>query len=150
MSPAVRLLPRTRTFQRRRPWTAWWAAVGIAVVVNLGLVLVLSQISNLHVPAPEAPQSVRTIRQVEPEPPPPPPERPETPPEPVEEPVAVALPTLDLPAAPTPNALSLPDAPNLETTFDLPLSVPAFTAIAATTTADAPPGALVLGEPDQP
>ena len=77
MSPAVaRMLPRTRTFQRRRHWTAWWAAAGIAVVVNLGLVLVLSQISHLHSPAPEAPQSVRTIRQVEPEtPPPPPPER---------------------------------------------------------------------------
>lgn len=150
MSPAAaRLLPRTRTFQRRRPWKAWWAAVAIAVMVNLGLVVVLSQISHLHVPAPEAPQSVRTIRQVEPEPPPPP-ERPETPPEPVEEPLAVALPTLDLPAAPNPDALSLPDVPNLDANFDLPLSIPAFTTIAPTTTADAPTGALALGEPDQP
>jgi periplasmic protein TonB len=150
MSPAAtRLLPRTQTFQRRRPWKAWWAAVAIAVVVNLGLVLVLSQISNLQVPVTEAPLSVRTIRQMEPDLPPPPPERPPTPPEPEEEPIAVALPTLDLPAAPTPTALSLPDFANLDATFDLPLSVPAFTAIAATTTANAPTGALALGEPDQ-
>lgn len=151
MSPAAaRLLPRTRTFQRRRPWTAWWAAAGIAIVVNLGLVIVLSQISNLHVPAPEAPQTVRTIRQVEPETPPPPPETPERPPELREEPLAVALPTLDLPAVPYPSTLSLPDVPNLDATFDLPLSIPAFTAVGPVATPDASIGALTLGEPDQP
>jgi len=151
MSPAAaRLLPRTRTFQRRRPWKAWWAAVGIALVVNLGLVLVLSQISNLHVSAPEAPQTVRTIRQVEPEPLPPPPERQDTPPEPLEEPIAVALPMLDLPAVPNQSSLNLPDVPNLDATFDLPLSIPAFTAVGPVSTPDAPTGALTLGEPDQP
>lgn len=149
MSPAAaRLLPRTRTFQRRRPLRAWWIAALIAIVTNVGVVIVLSQISNLHVAAPEAPQTVRTIRQVEPEPPPPP-ERPETPPEPVEEPLAVALPTLDLHATPQPEALNVPDVPNLDANFDLPLSVPAFTAIAAATTAEVPTGALTLGEPDQ-
>lgn len=151
MSPAAaRLLPRTRTFQRRRPWTAWWTAVSVAIVVNLGVVIVLSQISNLHVALPEAPLSVRTIRQVEPETPLPPPQRPETPAELVSEPLAVALPTLELPPIPSPNALTLPDVPNLDATFDLPLSIPAFTTIGAVTTPDAPTGALALGEPDQP
>lgn len=150
MSPAAaRLLPRTRTFQRGRTMRAWWIAALVAIVVNLGLVLVLSQISHLHVPAPEAPQSVRTIRQVEPEQPPPPPQR-ETPPEPLEEPLAIALPTLDLPTAPSPDALTLPDVPNLEAIFDLPLSVPDFTTIAPVATPDAAVGALALGEPDQP
>lgn len=150
MSPAAaRLLPRTRTFQRRRALSAWWIAAGIAIAVNLGLVVVLSQISNLHVPMPEAPQSVRTIRQVEPETPPPPPERQEQPPEPMDEPVAVALPTLDLPTAPPPDALALPDVPNLDATFDLPLNVPAFTTMAPVVASDGPPGALTLGEPDQ-
>lgn len=151
MSPAAaRLLPRTRTFQRRRSTRAWWIAAGIAIAVNLGLVVVLSQISHLHVPAPEAPQSVRTIRQVEPEQPPPPPPQRETPPEPVEEPLAVALPTLDLPAAPSPDALGLPDVPNLDGAFELPLSVPSFTTVAPTATPAAPAGPLTLGEPDQP
>ena len=68
-------LPRTRTFQRRRPLTAWWIAVAIAVLTNLALIVVLSQISNLHQPLPAAPLTVRTLRQVEPETPPlPPPE----------------------------------------------------------------------------
>lgn len=125
-------------------------AAGIAIVVNLGLVIVLSQISNLHVPVPEAPLSVRTIRQVEPETPPPPPETQERPPEPIDEPIAVALPTLDLPATPNQSNLSLPDVPNLDATFDLPLSVPAFTAVGPVSTPDAPTGALTLGEPDQP
>jgi len=151
MSPAAaRLLPRTRTFQRRRTWSAWWIAAGIAIVVNLGLVIVLSQISHLHVPLPEAPQSVRTIRQVEPEQPPPPPPQSETPPEPVEEPLAIALPTLDLPATPSPDALGLPDMPNLDATFDLPLSVPAFTTVAPVGTPAAIAGPLALAEPDQP
>lgn len=151
MSPAAaRLLPRTRTFQRRRPWTAWWTAVSVAIVVNLGVVIVLSQISNLHVALPEAPLSVRTIRQVEPETPLPPPQRPETPAELVSEPLAVALPTLELPPIPSPNALTLPDVPNLDATFDLPLSIPAFTTIGPVTTPDAPTGALALSEPDQP
>jgi len=151
VSPAAaRLLPRTRTFQRRRPWAAWWAAAGIAIVVNLGLVIVLSQISNLHVPTPEAPLTVRTIRQVEPETPPPPPETQERPPEPLDEPFAIALPTLELPAVPHHSTLMLPDVPNLDATFDLPLSIPAFTAVGPVSTPDAPIGALTLGEPDQP
>lgn len=150
MSPAAaRLLPRTQTFRRRRPLRAWWIAAIIAIVTNVGVVIVLSQISHLHVPLPEAPQSVRTIRQVEPELPPPPPQR-ETPPEPLEEPLAIALPTLDLPTTPSPDALTLPDVPNLDATFDLPLSVPDFITIAAATTSDVAAGRLSLGEPDQP
>ena len=151
MSPAAaRLLPRTRTFQRPRPLRAWWIAAIIAIVTNVGVVIVLSQISHLHVPAPEAPQSVRTIRQVEPEQPPPPPPQRETPPETLEEPLAIALPTLDLPVATNPDALALPDVPNLDAIFDLPLSVPDFTTIAAVATPAAAVGTLALGEPDQP
>jgi protein TonB len=151
MSPAAaRLLPRTRTFQRRRPLRAWWIAAVIALVVNVAVVIGLSQISHLHVPAPEAPLSVRTIRQVEPELPPPPPPQRETPPEPVEEPLAIALPTLDLPTAPSPEAITLPDVPNLDATIDLPLTVPDFTTIAAVGTPDAVSGPLTFSEPDQP
>jgi protein TonB len=128
---------------------AWWIAAIIAFVTNVGVVIVLSQISNLHVPLPEAPPTVRTIRQVEPESLPPPSPR-EAPPEPMTEPLAIALPTLDLPTTPNPDALALPDIPNLDATFDLPLTVPGFTTIAATTTPGDDPGSLTLGEPDQP
>lgn len=151
MSPAAaRLLPRTQTFRRRRPLRAWWIAALIAIVTNVGVVIVLSQISHLHVPLPEAPLSVRTIRQVEPELPPPPPPQRETPPEPIEEPLAIALPTLDLPTTPSPDTLALPDLPNLDAIFDLPLSVPNFTTIASVATPDVAAGALTVGEPDQP
>ncbi len=152
MSPAAaRLLPRTRTFQRRRQWVAWWIAAGIAVVVNLGLVVLLSQISRLHAPAAEAPQVVRTIRQVEPdvEPPPPPAAR-ERPPELVEEPVAVALPELELLAAPSPAALALPNLANPAlTSFDLPLSVPDFVAFAPATSGAGVAAPVDLGDVDQ-
>jgi protein TonB len=133
MTTATRQLPRTRTFQRRRPWTAWWAAAVIAVVVNLVLVVVLSQVSNLHVPLPEPPLAVRTLRAVEPEPPLPPPAqpRPQTPQEPPP-PLTVALPALDLPLqTPTPQ-LSVPDLPRLDRPLDLPLQVPAFATLTPT------------------
>lgn len=154
MQVATRQLPRTRTFQRRRPWTAWWTAVAIAVVVNLGVVLVLSQVSNLHVPLPEPPLAVRTLRQVEPEPPAQPPELPrrETPQEPPP-PLTVALPALDLPLQPPTPHLPVPDLPHLERPLDLPLNVPAFATLApsAPTTDDATkwPSPGALDEPAQ-
>lgn len=151
MSAATRLLPRTQSFQRRRPLRAWWIAVIVAVIANLALVVLLSQVSNLHQDLPEPPLSVRRLRQVEPElPPPPPPEQLETPSEPPEEIATIALPTLDLPNAPSPSALALPDVPNLITNLDLPLSVPAFAAIAPVST---PAGLIAtagLGDPDRP
>lgn len=151
MGPAVaRLLPRTRTFQRRRPWAAWWIAVGVAVLTNLALVVVLSQVSNLQHPLPEAPQTVRTLRQVEPEAQPPPPPETERPVEPREEPQVIALPTLELPSEPAIAAITLPNLPNLQPSFDLPLTVPAFTVVgppAAKDEANLWPGA---GHPDEP
>ncbi len=152
MSPAVtRTLPRTRTFQRRRPWAAWWIAIGIAVLTNVALVVVLSQVSNLQQRLPEVPQTVRTLRQVEPEIPPPlPPETREQTPEPREEPPVIALPTLELPSEPTIAALTLPNLPNLQPTLDLPLTVPAFATLTAeknTEEANLWPG---TGQPDEP
>lgn len=147
----ARLLPRTQSFQRRRPLRVWWTAVIVAVLANLALVVVLSQVSNLHLALPEPPLSVRRLRQAEPEPPPPPPpEQRETPAEPPEEIATIALPTLDLPAAPSPAALVLPDMPNLITNLDLPLNVPAFAAIAPVSTPAAPLASAGLGEPDRP
>lgn len=151
MSPAVaRLLPRTRSFRRRRPLRAWWAAVIVAVVANLALVVVLSQVSHLHQAPPAAPLSVRTLRQAEPEPPPPPPERREQPAERPEEIPTISLPTLELPAAPAPGVLALPEVPNLVASLDLPLSMPAFAAIAPVSAPAAPLAAAGLGEPDRP
>jgi protein TonB len=151
MSPAAaRLLPRTQSFQRRRPLRAWWLAVIVAVAANLALVVVLSQVSHLHLALPEPPLSVRTLRQVEPEaPPPPPPEQREPPPEPAEEVPTVALPTLDLPSTAPASALVLPDVPNLVANLDLPLSVPAFSTIAPVSAPAAAPAGAALGEPDQ-
>ncbi len=151
MSATARLLPRTQGFQRRRPMRAWWVAVVVAFVANLVLVVVLSQVSNLHVTLPEPPLSVRKLHQLEPElPPPPPPESRETPAEQPEEIATIALPTLDLPTTPSPTALVLPDTPNLITNLDLPLNLPAFAAIAPVTVPAAPLTAVGLGEPDKP
>ena len=146
------LLPRTRTFHRRRPLTAWWIAVAIAVLTNLALIVVLSQISNLHQPLPAAPLTVRTLRQVEPETPPPLPLPPETLEQPTKEVQAqpvLALPALELPSESTPMALTLPDMPKLAVSLDLPLNIPAFSAAkpsANTDTATLWPGP---GKPDQ-
>ena len=146
------LLPRTRMFHRRRPLTAWWIAVGIAVLTNLALIVVLSQISNLRQPLPAAPLTVRTLRQVEPETPPPPLPPPETLEQPTEEIQAqpvLALPALELPSESTPMALTLPDMPKLAVSLDLPLNIPAFSAAkpsASTDTATLWPGP---GKPDQ-
>ena len=146
------LLPRTRTFQRRRPLTAWWIAIGIAVLTNLALIVVLSQISNLHQPLTAAPLTVRTLRQVEPETPPPLPTPPETLEQPTKEVQAqpvLALPALELPSESAPMALTLPDMPKLAVSFDLPLNIPAFSAAkpsANTDTATLWPGP---GKPDQ-
>ena len=146
------LLPRTRTFHRRRPLTAWWIAVGIAVLTNLALIVVLSQISNLRQPLPAAPLTVRTLRQVEPETPPPPLPPPETLEQPTEEIQAqpvLALPALELPSESAPTALALPDMPKLAVSLDLPLNIPAFSAAkppANTDQATLWPGP---GKPDQ-
>ena len=145
------LLPRTRTFHRRRPLTAWWIAVGIAVLTNLALVVILSQISNLRQPLPAAPLTVRTLRQVEPETPPPlpPPESLEQPTEEAQAQPVLALPALELPSESAPMALTLPEMPKLAVSLDLPLNIPAFSAakpFANTGQATLWPGP---GKPDQ-
>jgi len=126
MSAAV--LPRTRSL-RQRPLRLWWLAVGLALLANLAVVVGLSQASRLLASEPEPPLSVRSLRQRPAEPPPPPPQTaPERPAEPT--PLAVALPSLDLPAAAPDGALALPALGTLDVALDLPLHVPAF-AIAA-------------------
>ncbi len=120
-------LPRTRPFRRVKPARLWSLAVAIAVLVNLGVVVALSQVSHLHRAAPMAPLAVRTLRQLETEPPPPPPEearesvadQPETA-------VPFALPSLDLPATSPTSELSLSAIASLDVDLDLPLSIPAF------------------------
>ena len=147
------LLPRTRTFQRRRPLTAWWIAVAIAVLTNLALIVVLSQISNLHQPLPAAPLTVRTLRQVEPETPPPPPP---IPPESIEQPTedvqaqpVIALPAIELPSDSAPTALTLPDMPKLAVSLDLPLNIPAFSAAKPSANSDTATLWPGIGKPDQ-
>jgi periplasmic protein TonB len=145
------LLPRTRTFHRRRPLTAWWIAVGIAVLTNIALVVILSQISNLRQPLPAAPLTIRTLRQVEPEPPPPlpPSETIEQPTEDVQAQLILALPALELPSESAPTALAFPDMPKLAVSLDLPLNIPAFSAAKPSANTDQAtlwPGA---GKPDQ-
>lgn len=132
---AVTGLPRTRSFRRTRPQGTWWLAVGIALAVNLAVVLALSQVSRLHAAPLEVPLAVRTLRQVDQElpPPPPPPERLREPQEsPVETtvPVAVPLPSFDLPASSSVGGFALPALGSLDAGLDLPASIPAFTVAA--------------------
>ncbi len=125
--------PRKRSLRRDRPQRAWWLAVAIALVVNLGVVVALAQVSNLHVAAPQPPLAVRSLRQLDQEPTPPPPpveervsdEAPEAP-----EAIALALPSLDLPASSSTSDLRLPALASPALDLDLPLSIPAFTSIA--------------------
>jgi len=125
-------LPRTRSFQRVRPQRVWWLAVGLAVVVNLAVVLVLSMVSHLESAAPAPSLAVRRITR-QPEPPLPPPPPPVVAPAPAAprpaEAVPLALPSLELPASGPPTALTLPAVGSLDADLALPLVVPAFTPI---------------------
>lgn len=135
-------LPRTRSFQRRKPVRLWWLALAIAVTVNLGVVVGLAQVSHLHGQTVEPPLAVRSMHQVEPPPPPPPEEQREAREQQPEEAVPVALPSLDLPSASPTSSLTLPSLGSLDATFDLPLGIPAFTTVGA---ADGPPVAALGG-----
>jgi periplasmic protein TonB len=145
-------LPRTRSFDRRRPWMTWWIAVGMAVVTNVIVVIVLSQISNLQLPAIPPPLSVRTLRQLTPPPPPPPPPvMREKAAQPVAKTLAIPLPALDLPAVQPTTALTLPELPRLDALLNLPVNLPAFE-VASTVTTE-PQNTLWPnnpGEPDEP
>lgn len=121
-------LPRTRSFRRARPLRLWWLAVGLALLVNLGVVVGLSQVSRLYAAAPEPPLAVRTLHRLDRPPPP----RSEPVPEPRQLQAAVAprlvLPSLDLPTLGATSELSLPA---LSSSLDalLPMSIPAFAAV---------------------
>jgi protein TonB len=131
------VLPRTRSFHRARPMRLWWLATGLALLVNLAVVVGLSQVSRLHPAVAEPPLAVRSLRRSEVETPPPPP---------VVEPAPTfaaavagappAMPSLDLPALGPPDALTLPALGSLDADLVLPLVLPAFTA------SDAPAGQL--------
>lgn len=129
-------LPRTRSFQRRKPVRLWWLALAIAVTVNLGVVVGLAQVSHLHVTPLSPPLAVRSMHQVDPPPPPPPEEQREASETPPEEEVAVALPSLDLPSVSQTSSLTLPSVGSLDATLSLPLGIPAFTTVGA---GDGPP-----------
>ncbi len=134
-------LPRTRSFRRAKPQRLWWLALALALLVNLAVVAGLAQVSRLHFDAPPAPLALTTLRQIEPEPPPPPPAQEpqrETEAELPAAAVPIALPSLDLPAAPTASSLSLSALGSLDASLELPQSIPAFTAIAATTGPELP------------
>jgi periplasmic protein TonB len=141
-------LPRSRSFRRAGSQRLWWVAVATAITVNLGMVLVLAQVSRLHPPAAEAPLAVRTLRQTpEPEAPPPPPEQAQQPTEvaPAQA-TPIALPSLDLPALPTTSELSLPAFPNPDLAISLPMTVPAFITLGTPTEA-LPASAGPIGMP---
>jgi TonB family protein len=124
-------LPRTRSFRRARPMRLWWLAVGLALLVNLGVVVGLSQVSRLHAAAPEPPLAVRTLHRLDRPPPP----RSEPVPEPRQLQAAVAprlaLPSLDLPTLGATSELSLPALSSGSSSLDalLPMSMPAFAAV---------------------
>jgi periplasmic protein TonB len=151
MSPqAAARLPRSRAFRRQRPMGLWWLAALIALVGNLAVVVGLSQVSQLQHAEPPPPLAVRSLRQVDQAPPPPPPPPAEMPreaePAP-SEPLALALPSLDLPSAGPSSGLELPSTSHLDGTLALPVSVPAWTAIAASADGPALPGPGVAGPP---
>lgn len=128
------VLPRTRSFHRARPMRLWWLAVGVAVLANLAVVIVLSQISRLHPAAAEPPLAVRSLRRSEPEIPPPPVVEPAPTAAAAVSGAPPALPSLELPALGPPDALALPALGSLDADLVLPLVMPAFAA------ADAPAG----------
>lgn len=121
-------LPRSRSLQRRRGMTAWWIALGSAVVANLVIVLLLAQASRMQAPIPPPPIAVISLNRVPPPPPPPPPLA--TPAVATPAPAAAApipLPDLDLPITTTSEAWTLPPPVGLDHGVALPLLVPAFT-----------------------
>ncbi|HYE07620.1 MAG TPA: energy transducer TonB [Planctomycetota bacterium] len=141
-------LPRTRSLRRAKPARLWSIAVAIAVVANLGLVLGLAQVSQLHDAAIAPPLAVRRLRAVPAEPPPPMPEAAggAQAAQPVEA-VSIALPSLDLPRAPVTSDLRLPALPGFDHAVDLPLSIPAFTVIGAADGPVAAPAGPAVGAP---
>jgi protein TonB len=145
-------LPRTALL-RRRSRRAWSLAVGLAVVVNLAVVALLAQISQMRFDAPAPPLAARILPRAEAVPPPPPLAAPtaaaaladsgvtaaETP---------LALPPLDVPPLAT-GRLVLPEATVPDLGQPLPLVVPPVVAIAPAAGHDGASSAHAI-EPDSP
>jgi protein TonB len=138
-------LPTTR-LRRRRVGPGWGFGATFAALANLVVIAVLVRISAVDHPPPPMPMLARRIDAVEPPPTDAPePSEPEAPSEepPPEAPqLALALPALDLAAAPAASdAFALPELPAVDRPLDLPFSVPAFAAIAS----EGAPGATATG-----
>jgi protein TonB len=131
-APAAQLpiMPRSRSFERARPWRVWGAALAIACCANALVVVVLAHMSRLQaLPAPEA-LVAHALRELPPPPPPPvPPSQEEPPPEQPQSPpaLAVTLPSLELARAPSDDRLALPDMGALDAPLALPMTMPDFT-----------------------
>lgn len=138
-------LPRTRSFRRAGTQRLWWIAVGTAIAANLGMVLLLAQISRLHPPAAEAPLAVRTLRQMPEAEPTPAEQTPQEASTAVAEASPIALPSLELPALPTMSAIQLPAFSSPDPAISLPMAVPAFTAVGIPS--EGPPAAGQVGLP---
>jgi TonB family protein len=131
-SRASRPLPTTRLARRRRASHGWFVGVGLTILVNLLVVLGLSQASSIVHETIEPPQRVRNIHRAETPPlasEPPPVTRTSSAPQ-------TTLPTVTLPALalsdlPTNNQLTLPAFAPTDMPMSLPTSVPAFVAIAS-------------------
>ena len=144
-------LPRTRTFQRARPMRLWWLATGLALLVNLAVVIGLSQVSRLHVAVAEPPLAVRSLRHTAPEaPPPPPPVVQQTAMAPAAAAAVVALPMLELPVTAPSDALALPALGSLDADLRLPLNMPAFAVIGASPLPPSPAGGVAFDTPAEP
>jgi protein TonB len=124
-------LPRTTRLNRRPARRTWWLAAGVAGAVNLGLIVLLAEISQLAPEVPAPPLAVTTIRRLPEEPPPPPPPPVAEVPAVIAQPaVELALPSLDLAVAEVPGAFSLPAVGTLADQAPLAVAIPAF-AVAA-------------------
>jgi protein TonB len=118
------VLPRTRTLRRGSSLRRWWIAIGVAMAVNLGLIVILAEASRLQAHAAPTPPITRPISRSALPPPPPQTTNAALAPSAATL-VPVALPPLELPMAATPEP-ALPDAARLLDGLALPLVVPPF------------------------
>jgi TonB family protein len=133
-APAWKPPPSTRFIRRQGGARGWTLGILVTLMVNVGVILVLSQISHVrHGDEPRAPDAVRHLTHI----PPPPPieepveqsaEKPATAPAPAA--AATPLPSLDLPPLSGDPDLALP-ALGIETPLNAPWTAPSFHAIAA-------------------
>jgi periplasmic protein TonB len=120
-------LPSTRIARHRRGRRGWSVAVLVAVAVNLGVVILLVQVSRVARAPAVAPHAVQRIVQEEPPPPDEPDEVDPAPEEPAEPlPLTMPVPALDLAPPDASASFSLPALTERLDPALLPISVPAF------------------------